>query len=250
MRRQVRRRRRSRSASGSRSRQRSSSRSRGRSTRRRSRPRSASTRRRLVPSSPTRASTAGPSATSLSRQSHSCKTPRTALWSRASVIPDGVPLDTISLAVRTTKAPAVVRFRPRAAALDVARDAAISVRFTQAMDRRSTARAFTVSVDGGRGRRQGALGGTRTRSSSSRPKRRCRPGRPSRWTSPGATEHQPGSSWRPPATARSRRSRRRHDPDAEAVADDGQGRGSSAVGRWCAPSVAAAGARSRPTTWA
>ena len=57
---------------------------------------------------------------------------------------DGLPLETFSLAVRTTKAPAVVRFRPRADTLGVARDAAISVRFTEAMDRRSTARAFTV----------------------------------------------------------------------------------------------------------
>ena len=50
--------------------------------------------------------------------------------------------------VRTTSAPAVVRFRPRAETKDVARDAAISVRFTESMERRSTARAFTVSVGG------------------------------------------------------------------------------------------------------
>jgi uncharacterized protein YkwD len=61
---------------------------------------------------------------------------------------DGVPLDTVVLAVRTAKAPAVVRFRPRAGTTDVAGDAAISVRFTQPMDRRTTARAFTVSVGG------------------------------------------------------------------------------------------------------
>jgi uncharacterized protein YkwD len=61
---------------------------------------------------------------------------------------DGVPLDTVILAVTTTKAPAVVRFRPRAGTTDVPRDAAISVRFTQAMDRRTTARAFSVSVGG------------------------------------------------------------------------------------------------------
>jgi uncharacterized protein YkwD len=59
---------------------------------------------------------------------------------------DGLPLETFSLAVRTTKAPAVVRFRPRADTADVPRDAAISVRFTEAMERRSTARAFTVKV--------------------------------------------------------------------------------------------------------
>jgi uncharacterized protein YkwD len=61
---------------------------------------------------------------------------------------DGAPLDTIVLAVRTAKAPAVVRFRPKTAATAIARDATISVRFTQPMDRRSTARAFAVSIGG------------------------------------------------------------------------------------------------------
>jgi uncharacterized protein YkwD len=61
---------------------------------------------------------------------------------------DGIGLDTFALAVRTTTAPAVVRFRPRADTKDVARDAAISVRFTESMERRSTARAFSVSVSG------------------------------------------------------------------------------------------------------
>ena len=61
---------------------------------------------------------------------------------------DGLSLKTITLKVRTTSAPAVVRFRPRAETKDVARDAAISVRFTESMERRSTARAFTVSVGG------------------------------------------------------------------------------------------------------
>ena len=41
-----------------------------------------------------------------------------------------------------------MRFRPFAKSTDVARDAVISVRFTEAMDRRSTARAFSVSVGG------------------------------------------------------------------------------------------------------
>jgi uncharacterized protein YkwD len=59
---------------------------------------------------------------------------------------DGLPLETFSLAVRTAKAPAVVRFRPKADSLDVARTTAISVRFTEPMDRTSTARAFTVKV--------------------------------------------------------------------------------------------------------
>ena len=61
---------------------------------------------------------------------------------------DGLPLEDVALAVRAVKAPAVVRFRPFAKSTDVARDAAISVRFTEAMDRRSTARAFSVSVGG------------------------------------------------------------------------------------------------------
>ena len=52
------------------------------------------------------------------------------------------------LAVRTSTAPAVVRFRPRGGTGDVARDATVSVRFTEPMDRRSTARAFTVSIAG------------------------------------------------------------------------------------------------------
>jgi len=61
---------------------------------------------------------------------------------------DGLPLEDVALAVRAVKAPAVVRFRPFAKSTDVARDATISVRFTEVMDRRSTARAFSVSVGG------------------------------------------------------------------------------------------------------
>jgi uncharacterized protein YkwD len=61
---------------------------------------------------------------------------------------DGLPLDPVVLAVRTAKAPAVLRFRPLDGTADIARDAAISVRFTQPMDRRSTARAFSVSIAG------------------------------------------------------------------------------------------------------
>ena len=59
---------------------------------------------------------------------------------------DGLTLQRVTLLVRTTNAPAVIRFRPRADTLDVARDAAISVRFTEAMDRRATARAFKVTI--------------------------------------------------------------------------------------------------------
>jgi uncharacterized protein YkwD len=61
---------------------------------------------------------------------------------------EGLPLDPLVLAVRTADAPAVVRFRPSVGTTGVARDAALSVRFTQVMDRRSTARAFSVSAGG------------------------------------------------------------------------------------------------------
>lgn len=61
---------------------------------------------------------------------------------------DGVEIAPVSVAVRTSVAPAVVRFRPRAKSDDVERGAAISVRFTQRMDRASTKAAFKVTVDG------------------------------------------------------------------------------------------------------
>lgn len=61
---------------------------------------------------------------------------------------DGLALDPFSLVVRTVKAPEVVRFRPDAATRDVVRSATISVRFSDPMDRRATARAFTVSAVG------------------------------------------------------------------------------------------------------
>ena len=54
------------------------------------------------------------------------------------------------MALRTVAAPSVVRFRPRAATTDVARDATISVRFTKSMDRASTKAAFSVTADGKR----------------------------------------------------------------------------------------------------
>jgi len=60
----------------------------------------------------------------------------------------GVDVAPVAMAVRTVLAPAVVRFRPRAKATDVARDAAISVRFTQSMDRVATKKAFSVSIGG------------------------------------------------------------------------------------------------------
>jgi uncharacterized protein YkwD len=61
---------------------------------------------------------------------------------------DGVPLDTLRLSVRTTTTPEVVRFRPFTGTVAVPRTAVLSVRFTQAMDRRSTARAFSATVAG------------------------------------------------------------------------------------------------------
>lgn len=61
---------------------------------------------------------------------------------------DGLALAPHSLAVRTVKAPGVVRFRPREEATDTPRDANISVRFTEAMDRAATARAFSVRIGG------------------------------------------------------------------------------------------------------
>jgi len=61
---------------------------------------------------------------------------------------DGLALDPFSLVVWTVKAPEVVRFRPDAATRDVVPSATISVRFSDPMDRRATARAFTVSAVG------------------------------------------------------------------------------------------------------
>jgi hypothetical protein len=53
-----------------------------------------------------------------------------------------------SLPIRTSVAPAVVRFRPRPLTQDVPRDAAISVRFTRPMDHRTTKAAFRVTAGG------------------------------------------------------------------------------------------------------
>jgi uncharacterized protein YkwD len=61
---------------------------------------------------------------------------------------DGLPIGARSFEVRTTVAPRVVRFRPLDDTKAVARDAAISVRFTRAMDRASTKAAFSVTADG------------------------------------------------------------------------------------------------------
>ncbi len=61
---------------------------------------------------------------------------------------DGLALAPQSISVRTVTAPGVVRFRPRADAKDSARDAPISVRFTEPMDRQATAKAFSVKIGG------------------------------------------------------------------------------------------------------
>jgi uncharacterized protein YkwD len=61
---------------------------------------------------------------------------------------DGLVLPPQSIAVRTVGAPGVIRFRPRADTRDAPRDAAISVRFTEPMDRPTTAEAFTVRIGG------------------------------------------------------------------------------------------------------
>ena len=53
-----------------------------------------------------------------------------------------------SLAVKTTSAPKVVRFRPTSGTGDVARTTLVSVRFTQSMDRASTKAAFAVLIGG------------------------------------------------------------------------------------------------------
>lgn len=61
---------------------------------------------------------------------------------------DGLAVTPQSIAVRTVKAPAVIRFRPRADTKDAARDATVSVRFTEPMDRSSTAKAFSLKIGG------------------------------------------------------------------------------------------------------
>ena len=61
---------------------------------------------------------------------------------------DGVAVATTALATRTASSPAVLRFRPRGAPTGIARNATISVRFSEAMDRNATARAFSVKAAG------------------------------------------------------------------------------------------------------
>jgi uncharacterized protein YkwD len=52
------------------------------------------------------------------------------------------------VAITTTEAPAVVRFRPRSKTSNVDRSATLSVRFTQPMDQASTKAAFAVTAGG------------------------------------------------------------------------------------------------------
>jgi Bacterial Ig-like domain len=60
----------------------------------------------------------------------------------------GAEIAARSLSLRTTIAPAVVRFRPHAMTQDVPRNAAISVRFTRPMDHKTTRAAFRVTAAG------------------------------------------------------------------------------------------------------
>ena len=60
----------------------------------------------------------------------------------------GAEIAARSLAIRTVVAPAIVRFRPAHMTQQVPRDAGISVRFTRAMDHKSTKAAFRVTADG------------------------------------------------------------------------------------------------------
>lgn len=61
---------------------------------------------------------------------------------------DGGPVGTAATVVATVEAPSVVRFRPRTGTDEVARDATISVRFTEPMARSATKKAFSVTADG------------------------------------------------------------------------------------------------------
>ncbi|HVL53167.1 MAG TPA: Ig-like domain-containing protein [Vitreimonas sp.] len=61
---------------------------------------------------------------------------------------DGGPVQSSELEVRTVIAPDVVRFRPVDGSSGVSRAAALSVRFSQSMDRATTAAAFSATVAG------------------------------------------------------------------------------------------------------
>jgi uncharacterized protein YkwD len=62
---------------------------------------------------------------------------------------DGAPVGAIDAAtIRTSAAPRVLRFRPSDGARSIERRAALSVRFSESMDRRTTQTAFTVTANG------------------------------------------------------------------------------------------------------
>jgi uncharacterized protein YkwD len=62
----------------------------------------------------------------------------------------GLEVAPVTMAVRTVAGPEIVRFRPRTGTSEVTRVTPISVRFSQAMDRTTTKKAFTVTADGKR----------------------------------------------------------------------------------------------------
>jgi Bacterial Ig-like domain len=71
------------------------------------------------------------------------------LWLDGLLDDEGVPFEAApAIAISTAKAPSVVRFRPVNGTDHVERDAILSVRFTQPMDREATAAAFRVTSGG------------------------------------------------------------------------------------------------------
>jgi uncharacterized protein YkwD len=63
---------------------------------------------------------------------------------------DGAGVEAANVTIRTTRAPAVVRFRPQDGTTAFDRYSAVSVRFTTAMNHATTKAAFTVRVEGHR----------------------------------------------------------------------------------------------------
>jgi uncharacterized protein YkwD len=71
------------------------------------------------------------------------------IWVEGLEDADGVPFAvTPTLEVRTIKAPSVVRFRPRSGTVDAGQGATVSVRFTERMDKKTTAAALSVTIGG------------------------------------------------------------------------------------------------------
>ena len=141
--------------------------------------------------------------------------------------------------IRTVGAPGVVRFRPVDGTKAVAQTAVLSVRFSQPMTHKTTSRSPARSSSP-----------STTRSSSSRRQRSCPTAARSRSLSPRAPRRRAAPPCRrsPARRSPSRRSPRRRSPcpsHARRLLRAGRPAGARA-----APSVAAAGARSRPTTCA